>query len=141
MRVSAGISTVVCDLPAKVHLLLDCVAGKQHSLKTLILMEEFDSELVAQAQKCGIDIISLKDAEASCWSCSLWSWHALLTVFRCSLKILREFAEWRKLGNLFYVTVNAKKHNLALMPVLCSMIISQATSFALIDRQSATFSQ
>lgn len=59
-----GISTVVCDLPAKVHLLLDCVAGKQHSLKTLILMEEFDSELVAQAQKCGIDIISLKDAEA-----------------------------------------------------------------------------
>ncbi|XP_053498435.1 long-chain-fatty-acid--CoA ligase 1b [Ictalurus furcatus] len=59
-----GISTVVCDLPAKVRLLLDCVAGKQHSLKTLILMEEFDSELVAQAQKCGIDIISLKDAEA-----------------------------------------------------------------------------
>ncbi|KAB5565433.1 hypothetical protein PHYPO_G00241440 [Pangasianodon hypophthalmus] len=59
-----GISTVVCDVPAKARLLLGCVAGRQHSLKTLILMEAFDSELVAEAQKCGVEIISLIDAEA-----------------------------------------------------------------------------
>ncbi|KAM9495090.1 long-chain-fatty-acid--CoA ligase 1b isoform 1-T3 [Clarias gariepinus] len=59
-----GITTVVCDLPAKARLLLDCVAARQHSLKTMILMEDFDSELVAQAQKCGVELISLKDAEA-----------------------------------------------------------------------------
>ncbi|KAG7324463.1 hypothetical protein KOW79_012479 [Hemibagrus wyckioides] len=59
-----GISTVVCDVPAKARLLLDCVSGRQHTLKTLILMDEFDSELMAQAQQCGVDVISLKDAEA-----------------------------------------------------------------------------
>lgn len=73
MCFSAGLCTVVCDGPAKVRLLLDCVAGRQHSLKTLILMEDFDSELVAQAQKCGVEVISLKDAEASPRSGSLWS--------------------------------------------------------------------
>ncbi|XP_027021023.1 long-chain-fatty-acid--CoA ligase 1b [Tachysurus fulvidraco] len=59
-----GIATVVCDTPVKARLVLDCVSEKQHSLKTLILMDEFDSELVAQAQQCGVDVISLKDAEA-----------------------------------------------------------------------------
>ncbi|XP_060771226.1 long-chain-fatty-acid--CoA ligase 1b [Neoarius graeffei] len=58
------ISTILCDVPAKAHLVLDCVAGRQHSLKTLILMDEFDSELVAQGRKCHVEIISLKDAEA-----------------------------------------------------------------------------
>lgn len=65
MCVSAKVSTVVCDIPAKARLLLDCVAGRQHSLKILILMEEFDAELVAQGQKCHVEIISLKEAEAS----------------------------------------------------------------------------
>ncbi|KAF5900753.1 long-chain-fatty-acid--CoA ligase 1-like, partial [Clarias magur] len=59
-----GITTVVCDLPAKARLLLDCVAARQHSLKTMILMEDFAPELLAQAQKCGVELISLKDAEA-----------------------------------------------------------------------------
>lgn len=63
--VSAEISTILCDVPAKARLVLDCVAGRQHSLKTLILMDEFDSELVAQGRKCHVEIISLKDAEAS----------------------------------------------------------------------------
>ncbi|XP_066523110.1 long-chain-fatty-acid--CoA ligase 1b [Hoplias malabaricus] len=58
------ISTVLCDVPAKVSLLLDCISDGTHSLRTIILMEEFDSELVARAQQCGVDIISLKDAEA-----------------------------------------------------------------------------
>ncbi|XP_048043916.1 long-chain-fatty-acid--CoA ligase 1b [Megalobrama amblycephala] len=57
------ISTVVCDVAEKAKLLMDCVSGTQHSLKTLILMEEFDADLVSRGQRCGIDIISLKDAE------------------------------------------------------------------------------
>uniref|UniRef100_A0AAR2L6B1 Arachidonate--CoA ligase n=1 Tax=Pygocentrus nattereri TaxID=42514 RepID=A0AAR2L6B1_PYGNA len=59
------ISTVVCDVQAKACLLLDCISGRAHTLQTLILIEDFDSELVARAKKCGVDIISLKEAEAS----------------------------------------------------------------------------
>uniref|UniRef100_A0A8C1JVG6 Arachidonate--CoA ligase n=1 Tax=Cyprinus carpio TaxID=7962 RepID=A0A8C1JVG6_CYPCA len=59
------ISTVVCDVPEKVKLLLDCVSGRQHSVKTLILIENFDTDLVSRAQQCGIDIISLRDAEVN----------------------------------------------------------------------------
>ncbi|XP_016089704.1 long-chain-fatty-acid--CoA ligase 1b [Sinocyclocheilus grahami] len=58
-----SISTVVCDVPEKAKLLLDCVSGRQHSVKTLILVENFDTDLVSRAQQCGIDIISLRDAE------------------------------------------------------------------------------
>ncbi|KAG1934576.1 long-chain-fatty-acid--CoA ligase 1b [Pimephales promelas] len=58
-----GISTVVCDVPEKASLLLDCVSGKQHSLKTLILLQDFDADLVSRGRQCGIDIISLRDAE------------------------------------------------------------------------------
>lgn len=57
------INTVVCDVPEKARLLLDSVSGHQHSVKTLILIEDFDSELVSRAQQCGIEIISLRDAE------------------------------------------------------------------------------
>ncbi|KAL7858525.1 hypothetical protein AOLI_G00186270 [Acnodon oligacanthus] len=57
-------STVVCDVPAKACLLLDCISGTAHTLQTLIMMEDFDSELVARAKKDGVDIISLKEAEA-----------------------------------------------------------------------------
>uniref|UniRef100_A0AAR2JDZ4 Long-chain-fatty-acid--CoA ligase n=1 Tax=Pygocentrus nattereri TaxID=42514 RepID=A0AAR2JDZ4_PYGNA len=57
------ISTVVCDVQAKACLLLDCISGRAHTLQTLILIEDFDSELVARAKKCGVDIISLKEAE------------------------------------------------------------------------------
>uniref|UniRef100_A0AAR2K2S1 Long-chain-fatty-acid--CoA ligase n=1 Tax=Pygocentrus nattereri TaxID=42514 RepID=A0AAR2K2S1_PYGNA len=59
------ISTVVCDVQAKACLLLDCISGRAHTLQTLILIEDFDSELVARAKKCGVDIISLKEAEAT----------------------------------------------------------------------------
>ncbi|XP_042625814.1 long-chain-fatty-acid--CoA ligase 1-like [Cyprinus carpio] len=59
----ACISTVVCDVPEKAKLLLDCVSGRQHTVKTLILIENFDADLVSRAQQCGIDIVSLKDTE------------------------------------------------------------------------------
>jgi len=56
---------VVCDIPEKASLLLDCVSGKQHSLKTLILLQDFDADLVSRGRQCGIDIISLRDAEVN----------------------------------------------------------------------------
>ncbi len=39
--------------------------GQQHSVKTLILIENFDADLVSRAQQCGIDVISLRDAEVN----------------------------------------------------------------------------
>lgn len=57
------ISTVVCDVPEKAGLLLECVSGLQHSVKTLILMADVDADLQSRAQQCGINIISLTDAE------------------------------------------------------------------------------
>lgn len=64
-RFAACISTVVCDVPEKAKLLLDCVSGRQHTVKTLILIENFDADLVSRAQQCGIDIVSLKDTEVN----------------------------------------------------------------------------
>uniref|UniRef100_A0A8C5FLA6 long-chain-fatty-acid--CoA ligase n=1 Tax=Gadus morhua TaxID=8049 RepID=A0A8C5FLA6_GADMO len=59
----ASISTVFCDVPDKVRLILGCVAEKQHSVKTLVVMEPVDSELVAQGLTCGIQILSLAHIE------------------------------------------------------------------------------
>uniref|UniRef100_A0A4W5RQN6 Arachidonate--CoA ligase n=1 Tax=Hucho hucho TaxID=62062 RepID=A0A4W5RQN6_9TELE len=61
----AAISTLICDLADKARLILDCVNGKEHTLKTIILMEAFDEELVARGQQSGIEILSLKDVEVS----------------------------------------------------------------------------
>lgn len=61
----AAVSTVICDLADKARLILDCVRGKEHTLKTIVLMEAFDEELVARGQQSGIEILSLKDVEVS----------------------------------------------------------------------------
>ncbi|XP_012674351.1 long-chain-fatty-acid--CoA ligase 1a isoform X1 [Clupea harengus] len=60
----ASISTVICDVADKVRLILDCVSNRKHTVRTIALMDAFDSELVARAQTCGIEILSLKDLEA-----------------------------------------------------------------------------
>ncbi|XP_067259661.1 long-chain-fatty-acid--CoA ligase 1a isoform X2 [Chanodichthys erythropterus] len=60
----ASISTVICDLADKAHLILDCVSGRKHSVTTIVIMENFDSELTAQAQQNGIEVMSLKELEA-----------------------------------------------------------------------------
>ncbi|KAF4118913.1 hypothetical protein G5714_000964 [Onychostoma macrolepis] len=60
----ATISTVICDIADKARLVLDCVSGRKHSIKTIVIMENFDSELTAQAQQKGIEILSLKELEA-----------------------------------------------------------------------------
>lgn len=59
----AIISTVICDMADKACLILDCVSGRQHGIKTIAIMEDFDSELTAQAQQIGIEILSMKELE------------------------------------------------------------------------------
>ncbi|XP_061100825.1 long-chain-fatty-acid--CoA ligase 1a isoform X1 [Conger conger] len=60
----ATIATVVCDVPDKAKLILDCVSGRKHSIRIIILVEPFDADLVARGQECGIEIISMKEMEA-----------------------------------------------------------------------------
>ncbi|KAM8878967.1 long-chain-fatty-acid--CoA ligase 1a isoform 2-T3 [Spinachia spinachia] len=60
----AAISTVICDVPAKAQMILDCVSEDGRTVKTIVLIEPFDSELVALGQECGVDILSFKHFEA-----------------------------------------------------------------------------
>ncbi|XP_053315280.1 long-chain-fatty-acid--CoA ligase 1 isoform X2 [Spea bombifrons] len=58
------ISLVFCDTPEKAKVLLSNVEkGDTPVLKTIVLMEPFDSDLVERGQKCGVEVISLKDIE------------------------------------------------------------------------------
>lgn len=61
--VSAAISTVICDVPKKAQSILDCVNGKGKTVKRIVVMEVFETDLVTRAQECGIEIISLKELE------------------------------------------------------------------------------
>lgn len=61
--VSAAISTVICDVPKKAQLILDCVNGKGKTVKRIVVLEVFETDLVTRAQKCGIEIIGLKEFE------------------------------------------------------------------------------
>uniref|UniRef100_A0A8C5EJH1 Long-chain-fatty-acid--CoA ligase n=1 Tax=Gouania willdenowi TaxID=441366 RepID=A0A8C5EJH1_GOUWI len=61
---SASISTVICDVSEKAALILDCVGGKKRSVKTIVVVEKFDSDLVTRGQQSGIEIMSLKEFEA-----------------------------------------------------------------------------
>ncbi|XP_053474900.1 long-chain-fatty-acid--CoA ligase 1a isoform X1 [Ictalurus furcatus] len=60
----AEISTVICDTVEKVRTVLECVSGREHSVRTVVLMEEKESELTARAEKLGIQILSLRELEA-----------------------------------------------------------------------------
>ncbi|XP_035599901.1 long-chain-fatty-acid--CoA ligase 1-like [Oncorhynchus keta] len=60
----ANISSILCDVPEKARLVLECVSGREHRVRTIILMEPFDDELVAKGKDCGIDILSLSQVEA-----------------------------------------------------------------------------
>lgn len=44
-------------------MVLDCISGKGQMVKTIVIMEAFDAELVTCGQKCGIEIFSLKEFE------------------------------------------------------------------------------
>lgn len=55
----------MCDLGSKVDLMLSCLEDKKHSVKTIILMEEPNVELVSRAKRSGIDVISMGEMEVS----------------------------------------------------------------------------
>uniref|UniRef100_A0A674B834 long-chain-fatty-acid--CoA ligase n=1 Tax=Salmo trutta TaxID=8032 RepID=A0A674B834_SALTR len=60
----ADISTVLCDKQNKAETLLEnCEKGEMPELKTIILMDAFDTKLTARGAKCGVDILSLKEVE------------------------------------------------------------------------------
>ncbi|XP_041838935.1 long-chain-fatty-acid--CoA ligase 1a isoform X2 [Melanotaenia boesemani] len=60
----AAISTVICDVPEKARMILDCVVGQGKTVKTVVLMEAFDSDLVTRGKESGIEILSINDFEA-----------------------------------------------------------------------------
>lgn len=63
---AADIALVFCDKPEKAKLLLDSVEkGDVSVLKTIVLMDPFDIDLVARGKKCGVDIVSMEDFEVS----------------------------------------------------------------------------
>ncbi|KAL0984444.1 hypothetical protein UPYG_G00141630, partial [Umbra pygmaea] len=60
----ADISTVLCDKQNKAEILLKtCETGETPGLKTIIIMDAFDKELIAQGKKCDVDILSLQEVE------------------------------------------------------------------------------
>ncbi|XP_039645328.1 long-chain-fatty-acid--CoA ligase 5 [Perca fluviatilis] len=61
----ADISTVLCDNQRKAETLLQMrEKGQTPVLKTIVVMDPFNSELAEQGTKCGVDILSLQDLEA-----------------------------------------------------------------------------
>lgn len=59
----ASISTIVCDVPEKLELVLQCLNGKGHSVKTIVLMQAPSDDLISKGQEAHVDIISLQDME------------------------------------------------------------------------------
>nr|XP_046233496.1 long-chain-fatty-acid--CoA ligase 5 [Scatophagus argus]XP_046233498.1 long-chain-fatty-acid--CoA ligase 5 [Scatophagus argus] len=61
----AEISTVLCDNQKKAETLLQTrEKGQTPVLKTIIIMDSFDAELVERGTKCGVDILSMQNLEA-----------------------------------------------------------------------------
>lgn len=54
---------MICDVPEKARMILDCVEGKGKTVKTIVLIEAFSSDLVTLGQENGIEILSLKEFE------------------------------------------------------------------------------
>lgn len=62
--VSAELSTVLCDNQKKAETLLqNREKGQTPVLKTIIIMDSFNSELVERGAKCGVNIASLEEME------------------------------------------------------------------------------
>ncbi|KAK0133523.1 Long-chain-fatty-acid--CoA ligase 5 [Merluccius polli] len=60
----ADISTVLCDKQNKAEALLqNREKGQTPVLKTIVVMDSFDAELVTRGAKCGVDILAMEDVE------------------------------------------------------------------------------
>ena len=62
---AAVLSTIVCDVAAKVELVLECVRDREHTVKTIVLMEPPSRELASRGQQAGIQILSLQEMEVA----------------------------------------------------------------------------
>ncbi|XP_049897983.1 long-chain-fatty-acid--CoA ligase 1-like isoform X2 [Epinephelus moara] len=60
----ASLSTIVCDVVDKANLVLNCVGDREHTVKTIVLMETPSDELVNRGKEAGIHILSLQEMEA-----------------------------------------------------------------------------
>ena len=64
--IAADISTVLCDKQNKAEALLqNREKGQTPVLKTIVVMDSFDAELVTRGAACGVDILSMEDVEVS----------------------------------------------------------------------------
>lgn len=62
----ADLALVFCDKPEKAKLLLDNIEkGEISVLKTIVIMDPFESDLATRGKKCGVDVISMKEFEVS----------------------------------------------------------------------------
>ncbi|KAM9425795.1 long-chain-fatty-acid--CoA ligase 5 [Pholidichthys leucotaenia] len=62
---TAEINTVLCDNQSKAEMLLqNQERGQTTVLKTIIIMDPFNDELVERGTKCGVEIVSLQETEA-----------------------------------------------------------------------------
>uniref|UniRef100_A0A7N6BCE0 Long-chain-fatty-acid--CoA ligase n=1 Tax=Anabas testudineus TaxID=64144 RepID=A0A7N6BCE0_ANATE len=60
----AELSTVICDNKSKAEILLqNREKGQTPLLKNIVIMDPFNSDLVEQGAKCGVDIVLMKDVE------------------------------------------------------------------------------
>ncbi|CAL8305441.1 unnamed protein product [Boreogadus saida] len=60
----ADISTVLCDKQNKAETLLqNREEGQTPALKTIVIMDPFDAELVTRGAQCGLEVLSLADVE------------------------------------------------------------------------------
>ncbi|MBN3281942.1 ACSL5 ligase, partial [Polyodon spathula] len=60
----ADLSTVICDRPDRAHVLLsNCEKSLTPVLNTIILMDPFNTELKERGANCGVEILSLQEAE------------------------------------------------------------------------------
>ncbi|TWW58678.1 Long-chain-fatty-acid--CoA ligase 1 [Takifugu flavidus] len=60
----ATIATVICDVPEKAWMILECINGKGTPVKTIVIIEAFETDLVKRAQECDVEVISFKEFEA-----------------------------------------------------------------------------
>ncbi|XP_018408206.1 PREDICTED: long-chain-fatty-acid--CoA ligase 6-like isoform X1 [Nanorana parkeri] len=61
---TADISTVICDKPEKARLLLEHVEkGETPGLKSVVLMDSVDVELVERGKKCSVHIQTMREVE------------------------------------------------------------------------------
>lgn len=60
----ATISTVICDVADKARMILEHGSTKGGTVKTVVLIETFDDDLVTLGKEAGIDIMSFKEFEA-----------------------------------------------------------------------------